>query len=87
MPQIANSAPANPRHCDDWRLPDALQHLVAVYPESVSIPSHTTNRTPLESIEEMMDDGITKQMCIRVLGRKADEDSVSDEVESESSLM
>lgn len=87
VPPIATTAAAHPRHCDDWRLADALQHLVTAYPESVSIPSRTTNRTPLESIEEMMDDGITKRMCLRVLGRKSDDDTVSVEDESETSLI
>ena len=38
------------RLCDDWRLADALQHLVDVYPESVSVSSRTTNQTPLKLI-------------------------------------
>ena len=81
--------PTPTRRCDDWRLADALQHLVDVYPESVSVPSRTTNRTPLELIEEMMDDGINKRMCLRVLGREVEEeeDTLSVEDESETSHM
>jgi hypothetical protein len=68
---------------DDWRLADALQHLVTAHPESLSVQSRNNGMTPREYIEETMEDGIHKTMCLRALGGDPTEtQSFSEETES-----
>jgi hypothetical protein len=51
----------------EWHLADSITHLVQFYPESVQIKSFQNGMTPVDYIEETMEDGAHKNLCLNAL--------------------